>query len=205
MTGGTPGLVSATKKSRPAGGGAGLTGAGLTSPLPKTPPKKARRPKKPKVSEGEAGGLLSNPLPASLLSISAPLPPTTLSTLKEPPPLPIRLPPGSPTPRVIHYAGRTGADNTNPTTPTWTVAVSRPVTASRPQQMVMSGQRASTVQIQLPAPGLVRQHPDKLLILMSPNKEPAVPGQAGGLIVTPGPPSPAPPPASASASVNKQS
>merc|ERR1719510_1371256 len=166
---GAPGFVSANKKSRPAGGaGAGLTGSPLASPLPKTPPKKARRPKKPKVSEGEAGGLLSNPLPASLLSISAPLPPTTLSPLKEPPPLPIRLAagPGSPTPRVIHYAGRTGADN--PTTPTWTVAVSRPVTASRPQQMVVAaaGQRPSTVQI--PSPGLVRQHQDKLLILMSP-------------------------------------
>merc|ERR1719219_1337054 len=176
---GAPGFVSANKKSRPAGAGAGLTGP-LTSPLAKTPPKKARRPKKPKASEGETGGPgLSNPLPASLLSISAPLPPTTLSPLKEPPPLPIRLPPGpgSPTPRVIHYAGRTGADN--PTTPTWTVAVSRPVTASRP--------RPSTVQIQLP--GLVRQHspggPDKLLIVMSPNKDQA--GQPGGLIVTPGP------------------
>ena len=191
---GTPGFVSANKKSRPAGAGAGagLTGP-LTSPLAKTPPKKARRPKKPKASEGETGGPgLSNPLPASLLSISAPLPPTTLSPLKEPPPLPIRLPPGpgSPTPRVIHYAGRTGADN--PTTPTWTVAVSRPVTASRPQQMVVSGHRPSTVQIQLPSPGLVRQHPDKLLILMSPNKEQPGPAQAGGLIVTPGPPSPAP-------------
>ena len=193
---GAPGFVSANKKSRPAG--AGLAGGSLASPLPKTPPKKARRPKKPKVSEGEAGGLLSNPLPASLLSISAPLPPTTLSPLKEPPPLPIRLPPGpgSPTPRVIHYAGRTGADN--PTTPTWTVAVSRPVTASRPQQMVVSGQRPSTVQIQLPAPGLVRQHPEKLLILMSPNKDQAGPPQAGGLIVTPGPPSPA------TVSANKQ-
>ena len=189
---GAPGFVSANKKSRSAGAGASLTGGSLSSPLPKTPPKKARRPKKPKVSEGEAGGLLSNPLPASLLSISAPLPPTTLSPLKEPPPLPIRLPPGpgSPTPRVIHYAGRTGADN--PTTPTWTVAVSRPVTASRPQQMVVSGHRPSTVQIQLPSPGLVRQHPDKLLILMSPNKEQPGPAQAGGLIVTPGPPSPAP-------------
>ena len=199
---GAPGFVSANKKSRPAGAGAGaaLTGGSLTSPLPKTPPKKARRPKKPKVSEGEAGGLLSNPLPASLLSISAPLPPTTLSPLKEPPPLPIRLPPGpgSPTPRVIHYAGRTGADTNNPTTPTWTVAVSRPVTASRPQQMVVSGGRPSTVQIQLPAPGLVRQHPDKLLILMSPNKDQAGPAQTGGLIVTPGPASPASP------SVSKQ-
>ena len=136
------------------------------------------------------------------------MPPTTLSPLKEPPPLPIRLPPGppgSPTPRVIHYAGRTGADN--PTTPTWTVAVSRPVTASRPQQMVVAaaGQRPSTVQIQqiqLPSPsgGLVRQHPEKLLILMSPNKEQAGPPQAGGLIVTPGPPSPA----TASVSVSKQ-
>ena len=147
------------------------------------------------MTEGETGSLLSNPLPASLLSISAPLPPTTLSPLKEPPPLPIRLPPGpgSPTPRVIHYAGRTGADN--PTTPTWTVAVSRPVTATRPQQMVIAGHRPSTVQIQLPSPGLVRQHQDKLLILMSPNKEQSQSpsGQVspsklpGGLLVSPTP------------------
>merc|ERR1719219_1907609 len=134
MVGGGSVFVPANKKSRPtlAAVTPGAGGA-LSSPLPKTPPKKTRKPKKPKVCEGEAGNLLSNPLPASLLSISTPLPPTTLSPLKEPPPLPIRLAagPGSPTPRVIHYAGRTGADN--PTTPTWTVAVSRPVTASRPQ------------------------------------------------------------------------
>lgn len=63
----------------------------------------------------------------------------------DPPPLPIRIPfvssssgsqsPSSPTPRVIHYASgqqKPEAVSHDPTKPTWTVAVSRPMTAVRP-------------------------------------------------------------------------
>ena len=88
----------------------------------------------------------------------------------------------------------------NPTTPTWSVAMSRPVTAARPQvgqlllssfhrnlsptKLVAGGQASvpvsprgpGTVQIQLPSPGVMRGQagqisPEKLLILMSPGKE----------------------------------
>ena len=88
----------------------------------------------------------------------------------------------------------------NPTTPTWSVAMSRPVTAARPQvgqlllssfhrnlsptKLVTGGQASvpvsprapGTVQIQLPSPGVMRGQagqisPEKLLILMSPGKE----------------------------------
>ena len=107
----------------------------------------------------------------------------------------------SPTPRVIQYAA-TGSKSeakvtNNPTTPTWSVAMSRPVTAARPavgqlllssfhrnlspQKLVTGGGQVSprapggTVQIQLPSPGMMRAQgqlsPEKLLILMSPGKE----------------------------------
>ena len=87
----------------------------------------------------------------------------------------------------------------NPTTPTWSVAMSRPVTAARPAvgqlllssfhrnlsptKLVTGGQvpqvsprGPGTVQIQLPSPGVMRGQggqlsPEKLLILMSPGKE----------------------------------
>ena len=88
----------------------------------------------------------------------------------------------------------------NPTTPTWSVAMSRPVTAARPAvgqlllssfhrnlsptKLVTGGQASvpvsprgpGTVQIQLPSPGVMRGQaghisPEKLLILMSPGKE----------------------------------
>ena len=85
----------------------------------------------------------------------------------------------------------------NPTTPTWSVAMSRPVTAARPAvgqlllssfhrnlsptklvtagQVPVSPRGPGTVQIQLPSPGVMRGQgqlsPEKLLILMSPGKE----------------------------------
>ena len=158
--------------------------------LPQTPPpaKKARKTKKSKSTDSETVQSFSvlphinNPIPASLLSISTPLPPTSSSSCSlSPPALPIRIPfplsntslvspilssalqppnstsvvsspkspqpqlPNSPTPRVIQYAGRGkgGPESTpqspgpaahNPTTPTWTVAGSRPVAATKPQQ-----------------------------------------------------------------------
>ena len=192
--------------------------------------KKARRPKKNKLAEagGEQFRLSSGitPLPASLLSISTPLPPVSgQSPVKDsdPPPLPIRIPfvtssaalsPSSPTPRVIHYAAPRSETlvTNNPTTPTWTVAVSRPMTAARPaamtavrpaagaQHVILSSQprpQLAPGQIQLPpaaAASMIRQSahsPDKLLILMSPNKDgaaavsPTKDGGAGGLVVSP--------------------
>ena len=108
----------------------------------------------------------------------------------------------SPTPRVIQYAAPGNKSEAlkvtnNPTTPTWTLAMNRPVTAARPavgqlllssfhrnlspQKLVTGGQGPvsprgpGTVQIQLPSPGMLRGQtqisPEKLLILMSPSKE----------------------------------
>ena len=143
---------------------AGPPGSPLMMPT-KVTPKKTRRPKKLKVAEAGPGSgfTLSSgtitPLPASLLSISAPLPPSPHKEATDPPPLPIRIPgPDPAVPRtVIHYAGpgpsKTEAPATvsevsthdrnnfhdklsqvtnNPTTPTWTVAAGRPVAAPRP-------------------------------------------------------------------------
>jgi len=224
------GPLSPTKKSRPSlpstpllpsltgklggtvAGGISLSGGPQgTTPihiLPQTPaPKKARKTKKSKSTDSETVQSFSvlphmhNPLPASLLSISAPLPPTSPSTCSlSPPPLPIRVPflpipspalsssspllssalqsphspvttsprisqpssvqlPTSPTPRVIQYAGRGKGlpDATprlpvpithNPTTPTWTVAVSRPVAATRPALATHHATRPGVTQSQ---------------------------------------------------------
>ena len=91
---------------------AGPPGSPLMMPT-KVTPKKTRRPKKLKVAEAGPGSgfTLSSgtitPLPASLLSISAPLPPSPHKEATDPPPLPIRIPgPDPAVPRtVIHYAG----------------------------------------------------------------------------------------------------
>jgi len=220
-----PGPPSPTKKSRPplpstllptisgktvgapSTGGISLSGGPQgTTPihiLPQTPPpaKKARKTKKSKSTDSETVQSfsvlpnLNNPLPASLLSISTPLPLTSTSSCSlSPPTLPIRIPfplantslvspilssalqppspvvpapkspqpqlPNSPTPRVIQYAGRgkgvpdatplsPGPVAHNPTNPTWTVAGSRPVAASKPQQ-------------QIARPGLALHQPVKL-------------------------------------------
>ena len=86
--------------------------------------------------EGEHFTLSSGsitPLPASLLSISTPLPPSPIKDT-DPPPLPIRIPmmtstsstPNSPTPRVIHYAGASKSDNNLPNTINWSHTGIRP-------------------------------------------------------------------------------
>ena len=85
--------------------------------------------------EGEHFTLSSGsitPLPASLLSISTPLPPSPIKD-SDPPPLPIRIPmmtststPNSPTPRVIHYAGAAKSDSNPPNTINWSHTGIRP-------------------------------------------------------------------------------
>eukprot|EP00090_Calanus_glacialis_P009565 TRINITY_DN17950_c0_g1_i1.p1 TRINITY_DN17950_c0_g1~~TRINITY_DN17950_c0_g1_i1.p1 ORF type:complete len:1086 (-),score=407.11 TRINITY_DN17950_c0_g1_i1:129-3386(-) len=226
------GPLSPTKKSRPSlpttllptipgrlVGAAGAGGISLsggpqgTTPihiLPQTPaPKKARKPKKSKSTDSETVQSfsvlphLNNPLPASLLSISTPLPQTSSSLCSlSPPALPIRIPfplsnpplvssspllssalqspnhptmatsprspqpqlPTSPTPRVIQYAGRgkgfpdptpksPGPVTHNPTTPTWTVAVSRPVAATKPALAQQHAARPGQALHQPPRPG----------------------------------------------------
>ena len=154
-----------------------------THGLQKQGVKRPRKPKKLKLPKGEftlSSG--TTPLPPSLLSISTPLPPM-VSKDTDPPPLPIRIPlasstgppvasPSSPTPRVIHYAGRSEA---GVTTPTWTGPAPRPAAGQlilstlprpglSPTKLVSSGQgsvsprsSSGTVQIQLPSPGHVRQ------------------------------------------------
>lgn len=231
--------MSSNKKFKAGQPGLGLTstsgppGPPLLMMQQKLTPKKSRKPKK-KNSEGEQFTLSSGtitPLPASLLSISTPLPPVSGSSkdATDPPPLPIRIPfatsspgpasPSSPTPRVIHYAGRQSA--TEVSSPTWTVAVTRPMASTRPAsgQVILSSlphtsptklvtnrqspalsPRSNTVQIQLPSPGLQLHRgqpsqtisPEKLLILMSPNKDGSSSTSVsptkdqGGLVVSPG-------------------
>merc|ERR1719270_1390378 len=155
---GEPGFLSPNKKFKANVGGGQ---PGLTSPLgpPGTPllmmqqkmtPKKSRKPKK-KNPEGEQPFTLSSgtitPLPASLLSISTPLPPVSGSSKEAtgPPPLPIRIPfaasgrssPSSPTPRVIHYAGGQRPP-TEVSSPTWTLTSTRPSPGQRPPTEVSS-------------------------------------------------------------------
>jgi len=112
-----------------------LKAGASTIPGQPAPVKKPRRPKKLKMPEGEHFTLSSGsitPLPASLLSISTPLPPSPIKD-SDPPPLPIRIPmmtststPNSPTPRVIHYAGAAKSDSNPPNTINWSHTGIRP-------------------------------------------------------------------------------
>jgi len=216
--------------------------------LPQTPqPKKARKSKKSKSTEGDSSQSFSilpninNPLPASLLSISTPLPQTSPTSCPlSPPPLPIRVPlhslsnpalipsspllstalqvsnspqpvttsqkspqsgnplqlPTSPTPRVIQYAGRgKGLSDTttqspgpqNSTAPTWTVAVSRPMTATRPGLGLQQGARPGVT----PRLAGVRPHgPRHMILAQQPgHHRPALanPGSRFGLAKLPSP------------------
>ena len=197
--------------------------------------------------QGVAFSVLPHPssLPPSLLSISAPLPPSPTHPTLSPPPLPIRVPAllPSPTPRVIQYTGtrpptppqpvrqcrsitpahqppieqsqvadspayttdRDSETNNaaviltthshNPTTPTWTVAVSRPVSSTtrpalgslavRPARPALSPALTSPAVSPAPSP---KTSPEKMVILMGGQSQVAT---KGGLVLSPPRPAPA--------------